>query len=210
MKKIIVFGILFLMLSCKNKEVLLPMAAETVVANVKDHSPIYFFFKTDEKDTLVEVNRKNAIGSTNWLFNIDRRLPLRKVLLEVQKLQNKKEEGAHKNEAAGNYFTYTDTVKKNLAFLPFTKVKYKLEIPDKYKSFICFKKNGLVKLNDVVFSKEQLPVFLNNLNVSHPVKIIFSYDKDLSFGEYIEDKLFVQNLKVKTEIRINHELEYIY
>ena len=55
MKRIVVLGFLFVLFSCQNKEVLLSEANETIVADVKDHSLIYFFFKTEEKDTLVEV-----------------------------------------------------------------------------------------------------------------------------------------------------------
>ena len=60
------------------------------VSNVVDHSPIYVFFRTKGKDTLAEVNRKNSIISTNWILNIDKRLPLRLVIPEVMKLQEKK------------------------------------------------------------------------------------------------------------------------
>ncbi len=49
-----------------------------------------FFDLKNEKDTLVEVNKKNSISSTNWVFNIDKRLPLKLVIPEVMKLQEKK------------------------------------------------------------------------------------------------------------------------
>ena len=69
--------VLFILVSCGNKEdILLPKSNTTVVKNVEDHSPIYIFYRTKEKDTLAEVNRKNSIISTNWIFNIDKRLPL--------------------------------------------------------------------------------------------------------------------------------------
>ena len=89
MKGIVLLVLLFLLSSCQNKEVILPQANETFVADVKDYSPIYFIFKTEEKDTLIEVNRSKSISSTNWFFNIDKRLPLRKVILEIKKMQTK-------------------------------------------------------------------------------------------------------------------------
>jgi len=68
--------LLFVLFSCGEKEtILLPKSDSTVVKEVRDYSPIYLFFKTKGKDTLVEVNRKNAISSTNWIFHIDKRLP---------------------------------------------------------------------------------------------------------------------------------------
>ena len=130
MKGIVLLVLLFLLSSCQNKEVVLPQANETFVADVKDYSPIYFIFKTEEKDTLIEVNISKSISSTNWFFTIDKRLPLRKVILEIKKLQTKKTSSINKSVTSENYFTYTDTVKKTMAFFPFTKVKYKLEKPD--------------------------------------------------------------------------------
>ena len=118
----------FLFLSCGNKEaVLLPKSNVTVVSDVQDHSPIYIFFRTKDKDTLAEVNRKNSIITTNWILNIDKRLPLRIVIPEVMKLQEKKrKEKAHKNEKAKNYYSYADSIGKNMAFIPFTNVYYKI------------------------------------------------------------------------------------
>ncbi len=211
MKKIALLGFCSLLFSCQDKEVLLPMAKETVLADVKDHSPVYFFFKIQEQDTIVDVNRKNTISSTNWLFNIDKRLPLRKVILEIKKLQNKKEGSMHKSESSENYFTYTDTVKKTLAFLPFTKVKYKLEKPDVFVTHFYLDRNDLVHFRDQVFSKNELGDFINNLSVDNKSKIFFSFDKGMSFGKYIEYEFFLKQMVItKKGIVINNNLEYIY
>ncbi|WP_333601073.1 hypothetical protein [Flavobacterium sp.] len=211
MKKTVIAASCFLLFSCQDKEVLLPMAGETIVADVQDHSPIYFFYKTEEKDTLIEVNRKNSISSTNWLFNIDKRLPLRLVIPEIKKLQNKKDGSVHKSETSENYFTYTDTTKKSMAFLPFTKVRYKFEKPDNNLSIITFDENNLVRYKDEVFSKEQLAVFLNDSLKELPQTIIFCFSKKLAFGKYIQDKLFLKKLVItKKGVAVNHNKEYIY
>ncbi|RKS03522.1 hypothetical protein [Flavobacterium sp. 102] len=209
MKKIIVLGLGLLLFSCQDKEVLLPVAKETIVAEVKDHSPIYFFFKLQENDTIVDVNRNNSISSTNWLFNVDKRLPLRKVILEVIKLQAKKEGSSHKKETSENYFTYTDTVKKNLAFMPFTQITYKLEKPDFEVMYFHLDRNDLVHYNELVFSKNQLQEFINKL--PNPSRIYFSFDKGMSFGKYIEYKLFIKNLKItQLGVSVSSNKEYIY
>lgn len=209
MKKTVLLLLSMLLISCgKDKEVLLPVAQETIVAEVKDHSPIYFFFGANEKDTLVEVNRNNSISSTNWLFNIDKRLPLRKVILEIKKLQNKKDNSAHKNEASENYFTYTDTVKKNLAFMPFTEIRYKLEKPDFNIRHFYLDRNDLVHYNELVFAKSQLEEFINKMPNT---RIYFSYDKGMSFGKYIEYKLFLKHLNITQKgVAVNSKREYIY
>jgi hypothetical protein len=209
MKKIVLLLLLMLLFSCgEDKEVLLPVAKESIVAEVKDHSPIYFFFKLEEKDTLVDVNRNNLISSTNWLFNIDKRLPLRKVIVEVKKLQTKKEGSSQKKATSENYFTYTDTVKKNLAFIPFTKMVYKLEKPDFNVKYFHLDRNDLVHYNELVFSKNQLQEFINKMPSS---RIYFSYDKGMSFGKYIEYKLFIKNLEITQKgVSVNSKREYIY
>lgn len=209
MKGIVLLGLLFLLSSCQNKEVILPQANETFVADVKDYSPIYFIFKTEEKDTLIEVNRSKSISSTNWFFNIDKRLPLRKVILEIKKLQAKKTSSMDKSTTSENYFTYTDTVKKTMAFFPFTKVKYKLEKPDFNVIYFYLDRNDLVHFNEEVFSKNELQTFLDSKPVPAS-SFVFAYDKGMSFGKYIQYQFFVKHLTAPKGMSINTKKEYIY
>ena len=209
MKGLFVLVLLFLLSSCQNKEVILPQANETVVADVKDYSPIYFFFKTEEKDTLIEVSRSKSISSTNWFFNIDKRLPLRKVILEIKKLQTKKTSSINKSVTSENYFTYTDTVKKTMAFFPFTKVKYKLEKPDFNVIYFYLDRNDLVHFEDEVFSKNELQTFLDSKPVPAS-SFVFAYDKGMSFGKYIQYQFFVKHLIAPKGMSINTKKEYIY
>jgi hypothetical protein len=182
--------------SCGNKEdILLPKSNVTIVSDVVDHSPIYIFFRIQEKDTLAEVNRKNSIISTNWILNIDKRLPLRLVIPEVMKLQQKKRnEVAHKNELAENYYSYADSIHKNMAFLPFTKVFYKMEKP-KFGVIVFFDKTNAISVNNVAVKKEELQNYLYSLPSDKPNKFIFCFAKDLSYGSYVQDKIFIQSLK---------------
>lgn len=203
----------FVVISCGNKEnVLLPKSDTTIVKNVLDHSPIYIFFRNSEKDTAAEVNRKNSIISTNWIVNIDKRLPLRLVIPEVIKLQVKKrEEKAHKNEAAQNYYSYADSIGRNLAFLPFTEVYYKMEQPKDYLTSINFKKKGLIVFNNKVLAINELQQLLNSSNKSINKKPIFSFDRDMTFGEYIQIKVLLEKFKTKPDtISKIQQQEYIY
>jgi hypothetical protein len=199
--------VLFIVVSCGNKEdILLPKSNTTIVKNVVDHSPIYIFFRTKAKDTMAEVNRKNEIISTNWIFNIDKRLPLRLVIPEVVKLQNKKrEEKAHKNEKALNYYSYADTIGKNLAFIPFTKVFYKMEKP-KSGVIVFFTKSNEVLINNVIIKKDELQEYFNKLPSDKRNQHVFCFDKNLSFGSYIQDKIFIESLKL--DMKSNQEFIY--
>lgn len=180
----------FVLFSCGNKEtILLPQSDRTIVKEVQNYSPIYLFFKTKGRDTLVEVNRKNSISSTNWIFHIDKRLPLRLVVPEIIKLQAKKEGSAHKSETSENYFSYSDSIHKNLAFMSFTKVKYQLINPKKGVP-VYISKNG--------FQLQKLK--------SISGKITLGFDKNLNFGDYLQYKIAIQNLHLSN---VSQE-EFVY
>ncbi|MDR6845890.1 hypothetical protein [Flavobacterium granuli] len=202
------FGIALLFcFSCGNKEdILLPKADRTIVKEVVDLSPIYIFFRVKGKDTLAEVNRKNSIGTTNWVLNIDKRLPLRLVVPEVIKLQDKKRgDTAHKNEAAQNYYSYADSIGKNLAFIPFTNVYYKMGKP-KNGIIIYFAKEGTIKLNNELVLKNDLKKHINNLEDKSD-QIRFCFDRNSSYGNYVQQKVFVDAILKKNAVL---EEEFIY
>ena len=198
MKKYL-FGIVLLFcFSCANKEdILLPKADKTIVKEVADLSPIYIFFRVKGKDTLAEVNRKNSIVTTNWILNIDRRLPLRLVIPEVIKLQEKKRgEKEHINLKAENYYSYADSIGKNLAFLPFTKVYYKMEKAAN-GVFVYFAKDETILVNGKSVAKMDLEQYLKNLPSDKPNKFVFCFDKNSSYESYIQNKIFIYSFKIK-------------
>ena len=204
MKKILVTLLAFALFSCNEKEVLLPEVDTTIVEKVENLSPIYIFFEVKGKDTIAELNRKNAISSTNFIFNIDKRLPLKLVLPEVIKAVAKKEASAHKDSTSQNYYSYSDIKKKQLAFVPFTKMKYKLEKP-KSGSVIYFSKNQIV-VDNVPFEKEKFEKYIENLSVEDLYKCNFCFDKNDSYENYIQNLVFIKSLDIKR----THIEEYIY
>ncbi|OXB03382.1 hypothetical protein B0A75_00085 [Flavobacterium oncorhynchi] len=208
--------IAFLLFSCGKKEdVLLPKSDVSIVKDVQDHSPIYIFFKMEGKDTIADLNRKSAIISTNWIFNIDKRLPLKMVIPQVIKMQEKKRaDSAHKNENAENYYSYADSIGKNLAFLPFTKVYYKMEIANN-RSQLYFKKNGMIQYSGrktYDFPKRNLKPFLDSLVINPKAQITFSYDKNMSYGDYIQSKILVKTIidKKIPFVFINEDEEFVF
>lgn len=205
--KYFTFIFLFLLFSCGEKQsVQLPKSNITIVDKVDDLTPVYIFFKVKDNDTIADVNRSNTIISTNWVFNIDKRLPLKLVIPQVMKLQEKKRKDSdYKNELAQNYYTYMDSVKKNLAFLPFTEVYYKLEKP--IGTAIYFNKKNEILIENSIVKKEQLTELINeSLPENISKNFIFLFNKDLDFGSYIEDKIFIESLNVK----MNRKEEFIY
>lgn len=199
--------VFFTLFSCGNQEtVLLPKSNVSIVKEVVDLSPVYIFFKENGKGTLAEVNRKNVIISTNWVFNIDKRLPLRLVIPEVMKLQDKKRnDSAHKNELAQNYYTYTDSIQKNLAFLPFTEVYYKLEKP-KFGVIVFFDKSNEILVNGIKVKLKELQVYLTKLPSDKPNTFVFCFDKNLDYGSYLQAKIFIESISVNNKSKE----EFIY
>jgi len=194
------FGIILLFcFSCGSKEdILLPKADRTIVKEIVDLSPIYIFFRVKGKDTLAEVNRKNSIITTNWVLNIDKRLPLRLVIPEVMKLQQRKrEEKEHRNELALNYYSYADSIGKNLAFIPFTNVYYKMEKP-KNGFVVYFAKDGKIKINDELVTKNDLAKHIIAFNGKQD-EIKYCFDKNSSYGSYIQTKVLIDSMATKKE-----------
>jgi hypothetical protein len=183
---------------------LLPKSNLSIVSNVKDHSPIYIFFRTEEKDTIALVNKNNSIISTNWILNIDKLLPLRLVIPEVIKLQEgKRTEVAYKNELAENYYFYADSVHKKMEFVPFTKVFYKIE---KLRSnfMVFFSKKNEIYVDGFTGSHKELKRFLNSLPNEKLEIIKFGFDKNMTYETYIQNKIFIQSLKIENTV------EFIY
>jgi hypothetical protein len=209
--KYLSFVVFFVLVSCgNNTEVLLPKSDITIIRTIDNHSPIYIFFKSDGKDTVAEVNRKNSIISTNWIFNIDKRLPLRLVIPEVMKLQEKKRsEKMHKNEEAQNYFSYADSIAKNMAFVPFTQVYYNMEKP-KSGVVVFFDKNNQIWVNGLMIKRDNLKNFLHEFVNINSTKYIFGFSKVLSYGNYIQDKIFLQSINFPTPNRNVTNNEFIY
>ncbi|RED26682.1 hypothetical protein BD847_0604 [Flavobacterium cutihirudinis] len=187
--------IVFLLFSCGKKEdVLLPKSNITIVKDVQDLSPIYIFFKVDGKDTIADLNRKSAIISTNWIFNIDKRLPLKLVVPQVIKMQEKKRaDSAHKNENAQDYYSYADSIGKNLAFLPFTKVYYKMEKPAKVNFVVYFRKGKKqVFMGNKEIKIAEILKYFYSIKFEKVPDLVFVFDKNMSYEEYIQYKIELQ------------------
>lgn len=125
MKGLIYILVITIFLSCNNERVLeLPEIENAEITEVLDVSPAYIFYDETQPDSTL-FNRKNLIGTTNWLVNVDKRLTLRQAIPHIQYLQDKRKKASmHKNEAAKNYFTCNDTSIKNLGFLEFTDLNF--------------------------------------------------------------------------------------
>lgn len=230
-------------LSCNNERVLqLPEVKNTKITEVLDVSPAYIFYDETEADSTL-LNRKNLIGTTNWLVNVDKRLSLKQAIPHIKMMQDKKRNAeVHKNEEAKNYFTCNDTSIGNLGFIEFTDVYYKMI--DIQKDSISFYAAQLKEFNtedlevqdeEVIstnqmastyfvvdsdnineFETEFLPIIeqeKENLMLAENLLItsftlIFYFDKNLSFQDYISIKSKLDAINTNRLKIITHEFIY--
>ena len=227
MKKIVAIVVLLGLFSCSEKEVQLPQAEVSVLKDIVDHSPIYMFFEIqNKKDTIIDVNRKNSISSTNWVYTIDKRLPLKLVIPEVMKLQEKKANSAHSKKDAIDVFSYSDSIGKNLAFFPFTDVKYKLDKEfskffikkhateyTPYHNFtINFNKKNVITIDGLEVDRNEFVPFIKEFsdftNDGKLIMLHLNFDKNLTYGDYIKNKILAwQATNEKVQLS---SFEFIY
>lgn len=208
--RLIILGFLFgiILTSCQ-KEVQLAQGSVTVLDEMTDHTPVYLFFVEQNGDTLVELNRKNTVSTTNWIFHVDKRLPLQLVTPKIINLQQMREDNQmHKNEEAGNFYSYSDSLKQSLAFYPFKEIKYTFntyhsvnyiaEYPDFHSHYrvysLTFLPGDLVVVNGtkVAFKelKEFITEFLSFEADGQRVLLYLNFHQDVTFDAYMKGVLF--------------------
>lgn len=217
LKKIGFTGLITLFLwSCGNEKVIqLPEVQQAKITEILDVSPAYFFYDETQPDS-IELNRKNLIISTNWLFNVDKRLTLEQAIPKIKFLQDKKRNAKmHKNEAAKNYYTCNNTSIKNLGFIEFTDTNYIEETNPKNNSIIAINslnditvqhqdlKLSEVEINDLIIQLEN-----NFSNSEENIVLTLHLNKKLKFQDYITVKSKLQNLNFETIVIDNNE--YIF
>jgi hypothetical protein len=215
MKNITYILLVLLFCSCgKDKSVLLPEIKNAKITEVLDVSPAYIFYDETQPDSTL-FNRKNIIGSTNWLVNVDKRLTLQQVLPHLQYLQDKRNKASmHKNESAKNYFTCNDTSIKNIGFIEFTDIVYRTDDianfitelfvnPSKthqeyYANFI--NTDSLVVGNQTFIKGINKTKFVETLqsqtqNDTLKPKLYLTFSKALNFQDYISIKSEIHNIE---------------
>jgi len=216
MKYLYIIVIALLFFSCGNeKSILLPEIENAKITKILDVSPAYVFYDETQIDS-VELNRKNLIISTNWLFNVDKRLTLEQAIPKIKFLQDKKRNAQmHKNENAKNYYTCNDTSIQNLGFIEFTDVVYQnVSLRDYFIDKVRYEKMSLA-LNVISINNYSLEtsynqqsnteLFSNIDDVFNEIKKHFKTEQDLklyslfhsklSFQEYITIKSKIQDIK---------------
>ena len=198
--------------SCGNEKVIqLPEISQSEITEINDVSAAYLFYDETQKDS-VELNRKNLISTTNWLVNVDKRLMLKQVVPHIKFLQEKKSNSSHKNKNAKNYFTCNDTSRNNLGFIEFTDVAYHEEPAGEYftktsnipknirfsiiyhslenieiMGFTDYLISKKTKQSDLIFELKKL------ITQDMKAEIVLNFNQLLNFQDYISLKSSISN-----------------
>ena len=225
--KYLLLPLLFLVFSCNHeKTILLPEIDHADITEVLDVSPIYLFYDETKTDSL-ELNRANLITSTNWLVNVDKRLTLGQVIPKIIVLQDKKRNAeVNKSENSKNYYTCNDTSIKNLGFIEFTHIIYKMNFvlpnispdydnPREKRIIIDFKSAEDIKFvsifKDSILKKTSLQNLkddIEGLPQDAAYEFFLNINDNLNFQDYITFKSTLSKVNA-SKVTIN-ENEFIY
>lgn len=212
--------------SCHKKEISIPTNDILGIQEVANFSEIWMFRNVEEKDTTLQLNDKNLIGTTNWIFNIDKHLKLVKVMREIQHFQDKRlKKSMHDIEGFNNYLSYTDTISKILSFVDISNVQFHfdtiqsnkaiLKKLDYYKNFNNIHLSlgiNAYYLNENKIDKvdffETLVGFINFTKNGQKVLLHLNFNQDLTYQEYINIK--TQLLQLQKNLFIIDKNEYIF
>lgn len=225
MKKLLLLLILILIFSCTKKEVKLPVLAEKGIQELHNHSQVWLFFEIENKDTIAIVNRKNTISTTHWIYNIDKRLPLKAIIPSIIKLQDKHANSMHSEKGMHDYFSYSDTISKKLSFLEFDGVIFKTDsflskpyIKDHIANYSNYNNISLIFTNtknwidDSPVEKRELKQALNKFiefsAEGKQIMLHLNFTKNISYQNYMYFKTTLNNL-CNEVIKIN-KLEFIF
>lgn len=208
----ILFFLLIITVSCNKTQVQLPEVAGIGKKEIVDFSPAYLFYAPGSTDS-VTLNRKNLISTTNWVVHVDKRLKLKHALPKIKALQQKREKATmHKNAAARNYFSATDTLTKQLVFLDFTTTEfitnnqyskfYIKQHPEAHMNVftltVNFDENNLIMINGVDVERDEFADYFKDFvpfaAQSKPALIYANFNQELSFNQYIANLNLIKSV----------------
>jgi hypothetical protein len=225
MKKLVLLFVSILSLSCAKKDVKLPILAEEGIQEIYNHSQVWLFFESKNNDTTAIVNRKNTISSTHWIFNIDKRLPLKAFLPSIIELQHKHANSIHSKEGMHNYFSYADTISKKLSFFEFDTIIYKTDSilskyyiktnSEKYLNYyninLTFNPNN-VWINDAKIDKSAfkstLLEFIDFSSEGNQTMLHLNFNHKMLYQDYLFYKTLI--FSVNNKLIITNPLEFIF
>ena len=204
-KKCIAYYLLIIFaIACQKQEVQLPIIQIQGITEIQNHSSIWIFYKSQNKDTLAILNKNNKILNTHWIFNVDKRLQMKNIIPHFIAMQeNRNKDSMHKKEGMLNYFSYADTTLDQISLTPFLPVTFiDLEDDDTVQETSTDQafhvsveiSNDFIKLNDKIIVLEalenEIALLAPNDSITKPVvKLI--YNQNTQYQYYLQTKAYL-------------------
>ncbi len=193
MKNLRYFYIFALLIGCSKQELKLPKLQSDGIAEVYNNSAVWIFYAVKNQDTIAELNQGNRIETTNWLFNIDRRLTLKQIYVPFKKLLEKRQKvSPHHIDGLLNYFSFADTISHKVSFLPFSfkEIAYKSSpLKDTSKlNFSFYKQDFSFKNKFYLYNQLDSVINHNFDNTEAYSNLNFYYQENINFEKYVTIK----------------------
>lgn len=184
--------ILAALTSCTEKKVYVPQSDVSLVTNLVDYSTISMLYEPVADSVTIDVKDNGIITKTNWLYQIDKRLPLRLIIPQVQRLQARKIKKS-KEELMPSYYAYMDTLAKAVAYMPINKIEYadtnKVLTPDNNFLKLNITSKGEFLVNNKTINLQDLNQSIETNYPNEVVSLYLQFDKNISFENYMQTKL---------------------
>ncbi len=184
--------------SCQEQKVFVPQSDISLQTEVTNFTPVTFLYQEKDNNPQIEVKDKGIITQTEWIFEVDKRLPLKLVIPEIQRLQDKKIKKAE-GKVLSNYYTYMDTLTKQVAYMPFTKVSYQdasLQMEQNAEKLdVKVTREGLLFVNEKLLKNQTIAEYLKENFPQDKVTIYLAFDENLTFNKYLQTKLNLAKIK---------------
>ena len=185
-----------LLVACDKKSVQIPLSATSGQTEIYDNSPVWFFKSGDT----ISINKGGLISSTNWFFAIEKALPLRLIVPNIQKLRKKKKNSIHAKAGTANYFVYADTLIKKNSFFDFGTIKYKIVSKKALKDSLInslFISNDAIRINNEKLQYKDLKKVLLNIKNDKPIQLRAA--GNTTFQNYIKVLLPLEKMNIKLD-----------
>lgn len=201
---LILCSIILFFAGCQKKEVQLPLIDIPGISEIQNHSSIWVFMESKNGASIADLNKANKILNTHWIYNIDRRLPMKEVVPVLIAMQeNKNKDSMHKKEGMKSYFSYADTKSSSISLLLFPQTNFITDttttnVMKEFRENSCTASIELagddIKLNG---KRQTLTDLVSNLKKEQQctneekLKVMLIFDEDTSYQNYLELKVYL-------------------
>ncbi len=127
--------------ACSKPDIYIPVNDNKGPTGINDLSQVYIFFQVNNNgDTVSDMHKNQIISSTHFVVHIDRRLPVRTLINDLNWLYRKRhKKSIHNVPGKHLFFSHVDSVSNRIRLNPFDSLQI---ISPFYRSGSYVKKNN--------------------------------------------------------------------